>query len=327
MLQETVSVVIPSYNYGRYVVGAVDSALAQTHAPLEVIVVDDGSTDDTRQRLEPYADRIRYIHQKNQGLPAARNTGIRAARGRWVALLDADDLWHRQKTEVQLSALRQFPDAGLIGGLTADDLSGPLPEDPPSRLVSVRDLLLKAPLGPSSALVRRDCFDEVGDFDETLTSVEDRDMWLRLARRFPVVLVESPCYWYRYHGGQMSRNAMRMHTNYRRVLDKFFADDAACAEHRGVAYSYLYYDTSWCLLMEGSRWKALAMLARSFWRSPGPVTGGPRPKRLPRVKLTLRALLGERLFRTFARAPERPADAGREPEPEPVAPRGALAQR
>src|SRR5262245_47307538 len=104
-MHDLVSVVIPSYNYGQFVGEAVESALLQTwRGGVEVIVVDDGSRDDTRRRLGPYMDRIRYIYQENRGLSGARNTGIRAARGEWIALLDADDRWHPEKTEIQLEA-------------------------------------------------------------------------------------------------------------------------------------------------------------------------------------------------------------------------------
>jgi len=93
MTSPLVTVVIPTYNYGRYICETVESALGQTYSPVEIIVVDDGSMDDTRERLATYGDRIRYIHQQNRGLSAARNTGIQAARGEFVALLDSDDLW------------------------------------------------------------------------------------------------------------------------------------------------------------------------------------------------------------------------------------------
>src|SRR5690349_9691286 len=98
------SVVIPSFNYGRFLRETVESVLAQTYSPVEIIVVDDGSTDDTKERLARFEGRIRYIHKANAGLSAARNTGIKHARGDWIAFLDADDLWHRQKLEVQLRA-------------------------------------------------------------------------------------------------------------------------------------------------------------------------------------------------------------------------------
>ncbi|HEY2324319.1 MAG TPA: glycosyltransferase family A protein, partial [Thermoanaerobaculia bacterium] len=100
---KSVSVVIPSYNYARYLGEAIDSALAQTLPPLEVIVVDDGSTDETSEVLATYADRIRVLRQKNSGVAVARNSGIAAAHGEYVAFLDADDIWLPRKLELQMA--------------------------------------------------------------------------------------------------------------------------------------------------------------------------------------------------------------------------------
>src|SRR5262245_40001432 len=187
MRPDSVSVVIPTYNYASFVVQAVESALAQRWlGAMEVIVVDDGSTDDTCERLAPFRDRIRYIRQRNQGLSAARNTGIRQARYEWIALLDSDDVWHPDKTRVQLEAVGGNPSIGFVG-----TPPGPIPD---SRLplraaeavreLGVRDFMVGTPLGPSSTMVRRRAFERVGFFDETLRSVEDRDMWLRLAAQY-----------------------------------------------------------------------------------------------------------------------------------------------
>src|SRR5262245_58457673 len=115
MTQPLVSVIIPSYNYGCYVQQAVDSALSQSYPNQEVIVVDDGSTDDTEVRLAAYGKRIRYIHQKNQGLSEARNTGIREARGEFLAFLDSDDAFHPKKTELQMAYLMAHPEVSLVG--------------------------------------------------------------------------------------------------------------------------------------------------------------------------------------------------------------------
>src|SRR5437867_1708261 len=109
-----VSIVIPTYNYGRYVVEAVESVLNQSFQDREVIVVDDGSTDDTRERLERFRGRIRYIYQRNKGLPAARNTGIRAARGAYVAFLDSDDLWLPEKLALQVPILDTRQQVGMV---------------------------------------------------------------------------------------------------------------------------------------------------------------------------------------------------------------------
>src|SRR5918996_212462 len=113
-MSSKVSVVIPTYNYGRYLPEAVESVLHQTFPDLEVIVVDDGSTDDTRELIGRFGDKVCYIYQRNQGLPAARNTGIRAARGEYVGFLDSDDLWLPGKLALQVPRLDSRQAVGLV---------------------------------------------------------------------------------------------------------------------------------------------------------------------------------------------------------------------
>lgn len=105
----TVSVVIPTYNRAKYVTETIDSVLSQSYTDYEIIVVDDGSTDNTREALAPYMDRIRYIHQQNSGVSAARNRGIKAARGKWIAFLDSDDIWLPEKLAVQIKDISKYP--------------------------------------------------------------------------------------------------------------------------------------------------------------------------------------------------------------------------
>ena len=295
-----VSVVIPSFNYGHFVAEAVESALAQTYSPIEVIVVDDGSTDDTRARLQPFADRIHYVYQNNRGLSAARNTGVGLANGEWIALLDADDLWHPEKTEVQLRAASPLGSLGLVGSLPAVSMPERLPSEPAVERLSVRDFLLSSRTGPSGALIRRDCFDAVGLFDESLRSIEDRDMWLRIASRFPAVQVISPCWWYRPHAGQMSRRASRMVENYEKVLTKFFAEHPEHASLRGLAWSYLYLDGAWSFLDEGDERTARALMWKSVYSNPGSF-GDQRLRKFPRARIIARLMLGEKLFRKIPR--------------------------
>lgn len=284
--ETSVSVVIPTYNYGRYVTEAVKSALAQTLPPMEIIVVDDGSTDDTAVRLAPYMQRIQYIYQENRGLPTARNTGIRKATGEWIALLDADDVWHPQKLEVQLRAVEDLNGVALIGSPSAPMLEEPLPV-PKVYELTVRDFVLSSRTGTTGALIRRSSFETVGYFDETLRSVEDRDMWLRLAARFRCVLVDSQCWWYRPHPGQMNRNADRMFANYKEVLRKFFSEHPEHHRLRRQAMAYLFFDAAWPYFEEGRRSKAVYSLARSFWyRLTG--LGDERTRKFARLKLALR---------------------------------------
>lgn len=299
MSNPLVTAVIPSFNYGHYVIDAVKSALVQTYRPMEVIVVDDGSTDDTRKRLEPWMDSIRYVFQENRGLSAARNTGIRFARGEWIALLDADDQWHPHKTELQLRATEQYPDVGLIGSSPATSSTAALPCNPVVRMLGVRDFLISNPMGPSSALIKRDCFDCVGLFDETLRSVEDRDMWLRIATRWRCLHVDSPCWWYRHHAEQMSNNAQRMHDNYLRVLDKFFVDNPQYQAFYSIAYACFCADASWSFYRSGHRLRAQRLILNSLLHSPRTIPGSSLTKQWSREKLLVRYLLGDTLCRIF----------------------------
>ncbi len=300
MNQELVSAVIPTFNYGRYVTEAVDSALAQTHRNLEIIVVDDGSTDDTRERLAGYRDRIIYVFQKNQGLSAARNTGIRHARGEWIALLDSDDVWHPQKTDIQLRAAKRFTGVGLIGSPSASIMWPEVETEAAARLLSQRDFLLSGRIGPSGALIYRSCFDRVGLFDTALRSCEDRDMWLRLSVEYPAMLVLSPCWWYRRHSTQMSRRATPMYLNHLAVLEKFFRRHGELCHLQSLGEAYMYLDASWCYFEEGDRRRAIAYLLRSFARRPLGIHDE-LSKPFHRCKALTRFVLGDRVFQGINR--------------------------
>ena len=227
-----VSVVIPTYNYGHFVTGAVESALAQTYADREVIVVDDGSEDDTRDRLAIYDGRIRYIRQENRGLSSARNTGIRAARGALVAFLDSDDLWHPEKLAVQARYLGEHPEVALLasdhldmhtsemGELDWPRIDGSRPIG--ARPISFEQLVIGSRFGACGVVARRWCFDEVGLFDETLRSAEDLDMWIRIASRFPIAKLEFPLWVYRHHGASMHQATARMEVNTLKMIGKVF---------------------------------------------------------------------------------------------------------
>ena len=186
---KTVSIIIPTYNARDYVREAVRSALAQTYQNVEIIVVDDGSTDDTKKILEPYArdGKINYIYQANQGLAGARNTGVKAARGEYIAFLDSDDLFLPKKVERQVAALESHPDFGVC----YSDVNH-FTEMPNGRRFYhhrytypsgniFEPLLHRQFINPLCVMVRREVIKKYGMFDENLRRSEDWELWLRWA--------------------------------------------------------------------------------------------------------------------------------------------------
>jgi glycosyltransferase involved in cell wall biosynthesis len=293
-----VTVVIPTYNYAHFLIETLESALVQTYSNFEVIVVDDGSTDDTRQRLEPYLDRIRYIYQENQGLSAARNTGIRAARGELIALLDSDDLWHPEKTEIQVRFLQEHPEVHMVASKKWDDPWEGWPKLDAGGLiahpVSLEDLVVwsRIRFGACSTLLRKCCFDEVGFFDTSFRSLEDRDMWIRIASRFSVAELQLPLWWYRIHANSMQTDAQRMEEYEYKVLRKCLAEVPALKGRwalRRKAYSWAAYNAADLYTLRGQQWKTLGRMLLSFFHWPVPYRRDEVHTRLARLKMFILA--------------------------------------
>ena len=196
MVSHTVSVIIPTYNRAWIVRDAIDSVLGQTYADFELIVVDDGSTDRTPQILDAYGDRLRVIRQANQGVSAARNRGIGESSGPLIALLDSDDIWLPKKLAVQVDFFKRNP-AALICQTEEIWIRNGLRVNPgkrhrkPSGMIFERSLELCL-VSPSAVMVRRELFEKVGLFDESLPACEDYDLWLRVGCRFSVHLIDKP---------------------------------------------------------------------------------------------------------------------------------------
>lgn len=224
-----VSVIIPAFNQGHYLGKTIRSVLDQSYPEFEILVVDDGSTDNTAVVTRQFADpRLRYIYQDNRGLSAARNTGIQHAQGAYLTYLDSDDLFMPEKLSLLAAALRDAPGAGFAAGqsIPIDEhdkpigqrFDTPLPEKP-------ERLLLWNPLHVGSVLITAEWQQRAGLFDETLRSYEDWDMWLRLARLgCPMVYVPQPVSRYRFHRQQMTRIGRQMTQATFSVLDKVFQD-------------------------------------------------------------------------------------------------------
>jgi len=221
----TVSVIIPAYNQSHYLGQAIQSVLDQTYPDFEIIVVDDGSTDDTRAVADSFTDaRLRYVYQDNAGLSAARNTGIRHATGTYLSYLDSDDLFLSEKLALLVDAFDREPELGFAAGqaVLIDENSQPLGEIFDAGLPQDRSqLLMNNPLHVGSVLLRRDWQEKVGFFDESLRSYEDWDMWLRLVRAgCQMGWVPQPVSLYRFHRAQMTRLGKQMTTATFAVLEK-----------------------------------------------------------------------------------------------------------
>jgi glycosyltransferase involved in cell wall biosynthesis len=219
-----VSVVIPAYNSAAYTVETVESVLAQTYRDLEVIVVDDGSTDSTREALAPYVGRVQYIYKDNGGACSARNEGIRHAKGEYLACLDCDDLWLPDKLECSLPVLEQDPEMGFV--CTPCYIIGSSGEHlgetryPFDRDNAYMNLLAENYVLAPTVVMRRSCLDHVGHFDESIFIPADWDLWLRLACRFRVGYVERPLSKYRLASNYTLRHADKFVREADYVLEK-----------------------------------------------------------------------------------------------------------
>lgn len=216
MVKGRVSIVTPTYNRPRWLPDAIESVLAQTYRDVELIVVNDGSTDNTEEVLEPYMDRIVYIYKENGGQGAALNTGITAATGEYIGRVDDDDLYVPEKLELQVEMFQQNPQLGLVAGYGyITDSEGEImatrkvPEY--SRYGAFLSLLQHCIFCQPTVLVRKECFDKVGLYKDIYG--EDYDMWLRIARHYPVAVIHKPLAMYRRHDTNLSRRDLAAENN------------------------------------------------------------------------------------------------------------------
>ena len=228
MSDPAVSVIICTYNHGRFIPSAVDSVLAQTFTDRELIVVDDGSTDDTGRILSPYRDRLRYVAKANAGAFAARNTGRALARGRLIAFLDADDVWEPHALARLKQALDSGPRVGLAAGtyrsIDADGnaIGTPYRRSRPGSKVSVESLLLTDADVPG-CLYRREALDAAGPFSEINRYCGDYELWLALAMTWEIVVVDEPLLRKREHATNLTGEALRMLPAKIDAVDRFAA--------------------------------------------------------------------------------------------------------
>ena len=279
-----VSVLVPTYNCVQYLKIALESALNQTFKDYEIIVIDDGSTDNTKEVVKNYQTanpgKIVYIYQENQGVVAARNTGIKAAQSDYLALLDADDIWCPDRLEKGIGTIEPDPGIGLVhANITRVDENGRTISTP------LRDLkyltgpmfenifLRKADIACPTALFRKACCDKVGLFDPHLTRLgcEDRELWLRIARKFKIVYIDQVLALYRVRLNSMSNNQQKMLKARLYVVDKF-SPEGKNGRLRHLTLAKIYRDLGDEHLFrqqfehaKGHYWKSIAFNPFSFW--------------------------------------------------------------
>ena len=278
-----VTVIIPSYNYGHFLGEAIQSVLDQSLQEWELIVVDDGSTDNTREVVAAFvAPRIHYIHQQNRGNPAARNAALRLAKGEYVAFLDADDVWFPEKLKRQVAQLDSLPPTvGLVysdvylfnnedGTIIRRFMQGRRP--PQGRIL--RELLDTEGwfISDTGSLIRREVFQRVGLYDESLWWYEDWEMWVRIAATYEVAAMDEPVARCRRHSANLSKAPEGMYRHGQTARRKVMASyplsrqERRALQHNIAHHEYLYGIDQLRLGERGEAWQAFR---RSLRLRPG----------------------------------------------------------
>ena len=272
-----VTVVIPTFNRAQLVTHAIDSVLAQTFQDFELIVVDDRSTDNTAEILRSkYGERITLVSSEVKFLPIARNTGIKLAKGEYIALLDDDDYWYPTKLEKQVALLESSsPAIGLIYCSNDVIVDGKVSNE--KYIASQRGNVFKTLLlenvitgSASAALVRKECFDKVGYFDPILQGAEDRDMWIRIARDYEVDFVPEVLVSIRHIGSSVKASPQRFKTMFK-PFDKVFNDPYLPKDIRALkrkSYAIRHLDCVGLYAKANQRANMLKSFLMALWLCP-----------------------------------------------------------
>lgn len=283
-----VSVVIPAYNSMEYLPQTLANILCQTLQDFEVIVVNDGSSDNiTDWFSENIKDpRLKLISQPNQGPSIARNTGMSHAQGNYIAFMDADDLWEPTKLAKQVQVLDEDPKVGLVYTWVSyidsqGNLTGRIRKHNVNGMVLPTLIQYNLIDCGSVAVVRRECFEKFGGFDQSVVPIEDWDMWLRIASQYSFKVISEPLVYYRQHMGSLSGKWKMMEASYHKVLGRFYDSphpDLAHLKGRSYALSYLClawkplqskqrdYQQSAKLLAQAVNYDPKIRLTKEYWR-------------------------------------------------------------
>ncbi len=243
MEKPLVSVILPTFNRAWSLEAAIDSVLNQDYPHIELIIVDDGSTDNTPQLLNAYKSKFTVLKQKNQGVSAARNTGIRHSKGELVALLDSDDTWDKRKVSCQVDFFNSHPDAMIcqteeIWIRNQKRVNPKVKHKKPSGMIFEASLQLCL-VSPSAVMMRRSLFDRVGVFNQDYPVCEDYDLWLRVSAILPVFLIDKP-YTIKHGGHQDQLSRSHSQDKYRiRSLKSIIENGDLAEQHKESAAKVL----------------------------------------------------------------------------------------
>lgn len=239
-----VSIIVPTFNRSMLLKRALDSIYKQSYSDYEIIVVDDGSTDETAQMISELYPDVNYIYQSNSGVSASRNKGLDNAKGEWLAFLDSDDEWLPEKLEKQIDELKSKSDYKVChteevwvrNGVRVNQMK----KHKKSGGWIFRQCLPICAMSPSSIVINRSVFDDIGEFDITLPACEDYDLWLRITVKYPVLFIEQPqIIKYGGHEDQLSKKYWGMDKFRIKALQKILSEECLTVENRQEAIAML----------------------------------------------------------------------------------------
>lgn len=273
------SIIIPVYNAGAYIESTLASVFAQTHQDFEVIVVDDGSTDDTAERVKTFSNHaaLRYVYQANQGPAAARNKGLALAYGEWIAFLDSDDLWHPHKLEAHLQQIQNAPHLGIsfswfkvFYNRPQDEQLSPWFAPPSKQILDWQDFLWRNWTGTSSTVVvRAECLKGQVGFDAKFRTGEDYQLWIRIAQAgWKIGFIPEALTLYRKRPSSLTVDYLQIALDELLVMEQGIQvpDDAAAAIDAAITRRRL--DVAWAYFRAGQPQLASQFLRQSYQAIP-----------------------------------------------------------